>query len=228
MSPAVPPSSARSSNRTNQAINSINQPSTSTADTPMADNDDDLAHTAGRGAVTHDLYGIVKNGVLEPRDAFLLAVQTSEQTKRIKNASKPAQLDETAARIAAVVEAERPVEHSTLVGVIRQEQSKDPRVEDLQREVQSLKARLGDKPAKAAKSNKSAEKFPKNKNGGGKSNHGGAAAKQSNKSSPPSRAAKGAAGANKGTAASANKKQQGPFKKQSGGKKPSSQTKKNK
>jgi hypothetical protein len=233
--PVVPPSSARSTNRTNQAINSINQPSTAAPaasapanneDATMTGSDDDLALTAGRGAVTHDLYGLLKHGVLEPRDAFLLAVQTSEQTKRIKKASKPVHLDETAARIAAVVEAERPVNHSTLVGVIRHEQSKDSRVDDLQREIQSLKAKLGVKSSAPAKAATNSTKVPKNKNGGGKNNtHGQAAANKQTKSRP-SHAAKGAAGASKGTAAAAKNKQQNRSSKPSGKKKPSLPTKK--
>ena len=52
------------------------------------------------------------------------------------------QLEQAAARIAAVVEAERPISHSTIKGLIHVDVDKS--TDELRRRIQSLEAKLGE------------------------------------------------------------------------------------
>ena len=64
----------------------------------------------------------------------------TEKSKRIKKATRKSQLDQTAERVANIVNAERPVAPATLRGLVHEETVSNTAA--LQREVQSLKAKM--------------------------------------------------------------------------------------
>ena len=69
-----------------------------------------------------------------------MRVKLTEKSKRIKKAAKKAQPDQTAERIANIVNAERPVAPVTLRDLVCKEAVLN--TASLQREVQSLKAKM--------------------------------------------------------------------------------------
>ena len=75
-----------------------------------------------------------------PMELFDKQVKLTEKSKRIKKAARKPQLDQTAERIASIVNAERPVAPTTLRGLVREEAVSN--TASLQREVQSLKAQM--------------------------------------------------------------------------------------
>ena len=146
---------------------------------------------ARKSAVIHVLTTLIESGVTHPLAAFHLAVTQSEEAKRIKQVTLPTRLDNEAARIAAVVESERPVKAHVLRCLVDEEATPtaDKDVEEkLRRKNQSLKAKL---------SKKQRPKNARNKN------------KQAGRgNSRPSQGGRGAGVSNKGSAVGAKKKQQ--------------------
>jgi len=75
-----------------------------------------------------------------PMELFDKQVKLTEKSKRIKKAARKPQLDQSAERIASIVNAERPVAPATLRDLVPQEAIYN--TASLQREVQSLKAQM--------------------------------------------------------------------------------------
>ena len=86
------------------------------------------------------LLDLVVKAVHEPMELFDAQVKLSEKSKRIKKATLRPQLDDTAERVANIVNAERPVAPATLRGLVREEAESNTSL--LEREVQSLKAQM--------------------------------------------------------------------------------------
>jgi hypothetical protein len=96
----------------------------------------------GREAVINALVKLLKDGIIKPLKAFHAHTAAYEQTRRIAKATIEPQLEQAAARIAAVVEAERPINHSTIKGLIHVDVDKS--TDELRRRIQSLEAKLGE------------------------------------------------------------------------------------
>ena len=96
----------------------------------------------GREAVINALVKLLKDGIIKPLKAFHAHTAAYEQTRRITKATIEPQLEQAAARIAAVVEAERPINHSTIKGLIHVDV--DNSTDELRRRIQSLEAKLGE------------------------------------------------------------------------------------
>ena len=75
-----------------------------------------------------------------PMELFDKQVKLTEKSKRIKKAARKPQLDQSAERIASIVNAERPVAPATLRDLVPEEAIYN--TASLQREVQSLKAQM--------------------------------------------------------------------------------------
>ena len=100
----------------------------------------DQVIVGGKGVLIQMLLDLVVKAVHEPMELFDTQVKLSEKSKRIKKATLRPQLDDTAERIANVVNAERPVAPATLRGLVREEAVSTTSA--LEREVQSLKAQM--------------------------------------------------------------------------------------
>ncbi len=77
-----------------------------------------------------------------PMRVFHVCVVDNAQDHRIAKATVEPQLEHAVARIAAVVEAERPANHPTLKGLIHD--NVDKMAEELYCRIQSLEAKLGE------------------------------------------------------------------------------------
>ena len=95
-----------------------------------------------RETVTSALKTLLEDGIIKPLQAFHAHAAKLEQTRRITKATVEPQLKQAAARIAAVVEAERPINYSTIKGLINVDVDKS--TDELRRRIQSLKAKLGE------------------------------------------------------------------------------------
>jgi hypothetical protein len=96
----------------------------------------------GRETVINALVKLLKDGIIKPLKAFHAHTAASEQNRRITKATIEPQLEQAAARIAAVVEAERPINHSTIKRLIHVDV--DNSTDELRRRIQSLEAKLGE------------------------------------------------------------------------------------
>ena len=95
-----------------------------------------------RAAVISALKTLLDNGIVTPMRVFHARVVDNAQDRRITKATVEPQLEHAAARIAAVVEAERPANRPTLKGLIHDDV--DKKTEELHRRIQSLEAKLGE------------------------------------------------------------------------------------
>ncbi len=98
--------------------------------------------TDGRDAVLSALKTLLTNGIATPLRAFHARVVDNAQARRIAKATVEPQLEHAAARIAAVVEAERPANRPTLKGLIHEDVDKT--TEGLLCRLQLLEAKLGE------------------------------------------------------------------------------------
>jgi hypothetical protein len=123
------------------AIWEINAPTNSTDDTPM-DNMIDMTTPSigGRRNVITALKTLLDRGIVEPIRQFHTCLTSNEQERRISKATVEPALEQAAARIAAVVEAERPTNRPTLKGLIHEDVDKT--TEELRRRIQSLESKL--------------------------------------------------------------------------------------
>ena len=95
-----------------------------------------------QAAVISALKTLLDNGIVTPMRVFHARVVDNAQDRRITKATVEPQLEHAAARIAAVVEAERPANRPTLKGLIHDDV--DKKTEELYRRIQSLEAKLGE------------------------------------------------------------------------------------
>jgi hypothetical protein len=96
----------------------------------------------GRTAVISALKTLLDDGIVTPLRTFHARIINSAQDRRIAKATVEPQLEQAAARIAAVVDAERPANRPTLKGLIHDDVDKT--AEDLRRRIQSLEAKIGE------------------------------------------------------------------------------------
>ena len=96
----------------------------------------------GRAAIISALKMLLDDGIITMLRVFHERVVDNAQDRRITKATVEPQLDHAAARIAAVVEAERPANRPTLKGLIHDDV--DKKTEELYRRIQSLEAKLGE------------------------------------------------------------------------------------
>ena len=85
---------------------------------------------------------LLDNGIITPMRVFHACVIDNAQDHRITKATMEPQLEHAAARIAAVIEAERPANRPTLKGLIHDDV--DKKIEELYRRIQLLEAKLGE------------------------------------------------------------------------------------
>ena len=129
------------------AIREINAPTESTDDIPM-DNMIDMTTPSigGRRNVITALKTLLDQGIVEPIRQFHTCLASNEQERRISKATVAPALEHAAARIAAVVEAERPTNRPTLKGLIHEDVDKT--TDELRRRIQSLESKLVARSAK--------------------------------------------------------------------------------
>ena len=92
----------------------------------------------GRETVINALKTLLDDGIVKPLQMFHALAVNNEQDRRIIKATSEPLLEQAATRIAAVVEAERPVNHPTLKGIIHVDVEK--MTNDLHRRIKSLEA----------------------------------------------------------------------------------------
>ena len=100
------------------------------------------ARINGRTTIITMLKTLLDDGIVMPLQIFRARIVDNEQDRRIARATVEPQLEQAAARIAAVVEAERPANRPTLKGLIHDDVDKT--TDDLRRRIQSLEAKLGE------------------------------------------------------------------------------------
>ena len=126
---------------TNAAIREI-VTITADEDVPRKITDSTTPMINRRAAVISALKMLLDNGIITPMQVFHACVVDNAQDRRITKATVEPQLEHAAARIAAVVEAERPANRPTLKGLIHDDV--DKKTEELYRRIQSLEAKLGE------------------------------------------------------------------------------------
>ena len=129
-------------------------PTNNTDDTPM-DTMIDMTTPSigGRRNVITALKTLLDQGIVEPICQFHTCLASNEQERCISKATVAPALEQAAAQIAAVVEAERPTNRPTLKGLIHEDVDKTS--EELHRRIQSLESKL-------------VASLAKNESGGGK------------------------------------------------------------
>ena len=88
----------------------------------------------------HCVEDTLDEGIVEPIHQFHTCLVSNEQEQCISKAMVEPALEQAAACIAAVVEAERPINHPTLKGLIHEDVDKT--TEELRRPIQSLESKL--------------------------------------------------------------------------------------
>ena len=126
---------------TNTAIRDINAP-VAGEDTQMNAIDLAAPMIGGRATIISALKVLLDNGILKPLLVFHAQIVDKAQDRWIAKATVEPSLEQAAARIAAVVEAERPANRPTLKGLIHE--NVDKTTEELRRRVQSLEEKLGE------------------------------------------------------------------------------------
>ena len=111
-------------------------------DVPRNMTDSTMPTIDGRAAVISALKTLLVDGIITPLRVFYGRVVDNAQDRHITKATIEPQLEHAAARIAAVVEAERPANRPTLKGLIHDDVDKT--TEELYRRIQSLEAKLGE------------------------------------------------------------------------------------
>ena len=176
----IPPSAARQ-NGTNAALALMNQGGDGNNDATMEDMNTGVTMIGGRSTVLSYAIAIFKGGITDATAEFHRVYVLGEETKRIKAATKEAQLSGAAERIGRAAQNERSCSHTILQGLIREETSRANAT--LAREVQSLRAQLDNE--------KSKNKRLKNHQGlkDHRGDNGGTAANKSKKGKRPAAAA---------------------------------------
>jgi hypothetical protein len=95
-----------------------------------------------RATIINMLKTLLNDGIVVTLQIFCGRIADNERDRCIAKATVEPQLEHAAARIAAVVEAERPANRPTLKGLIHD--NVDKTTEDLRRRIQSLEAKLGE------------------------------------------------------------------------------------
>ena len=126
---------------TNAAIREI-VTITADEDVPRKTTDSTTPMIDRRAAVISALKTLLDNGIVMPMQVFHARIVDNAQDRRITKATVEPQLEHAAARIAAVVEAERPANRPTLKGLIHDDV--DEKTEELYRRIQSIEAKLGE------------------------------------------------------------------------------------
>ena len=122
---------------TAQAIRDI---AVTTTDTDSPRNVPDVPRPTNdeREIVINALKTLLDDGIVKPLQVFHALAINNKQDRRITKTTSETLLEHAATRIAAVVEAERPVNHPTLKGIIHTDVGK--MTEDLRRRIKSLEA----------------------------------------------------------------------------------------
>jgi hypothetical protein len=94
----------------------------------------------GQETVINALQTLLDSGIVKTLQVFQARAEDNEQDRRIAKATVEPLLEQAAARIAAVVEAEQPVNHPTLKGIIHVDVNK--MTEELCCRIKSLEAQL--------------------------------------------------------------------------------------
>jgi hypothetical protein len=102
----------------------------------------------GQVIVISTLKALLGQGIVEPTRLFCVQLISNKETCRITKATAQPTLEDAAARIAAVVEAERQAKCPTLKGLIHKDVDKTTK--ELRRRIQSLKAKLSATTPKSA------------------------------------------------------------------------------
>jgi hypothetical protein len=136
---------------TESAICKLNAP-TAIEDTKMTAINLAAPSIRGRATIVSTLKMLLDNGIVMSLQVFHACIINNEQDWQIGKATVEPSLDRAAAPIAAVVEAERPANQSTLKGLIQDDVNKT--TEELRRRVQSLAAKLGKSNVKKSKAAK--------------------------------------------------------------------------
>jgi hypothetical protein len=105
----------------------------------------------GRAIVISALKALLDQGTVEPIRQFCVQLISNKEERRITKATVQTALEDAAACIAAVVEAERPTNCPTLKGLIHKDVNKT--TEELHRRIQSLEAKLSATTPKSAARN---------------------------------------------------------------------------
>jgi hypothetical protein len=95
-----------------------------------------------RATIISALKTLLDDGIITPLQVYHARIANNAQDRRITKATVEPQLDQAAARIAAVVEAERPANRPTLKGLIHDDVDKT--TEELRCRIQSLETKLGE------------------------------------------------------------------------------------
>jgi len=94
----------------------------------------------GKGVLLQMLLDLVQKAIHAPSELFDKQVKLTEKSKQITKAAKKPHLDQTAERVATIVNTERPVAPAMFPGLIREEAVSN--TASLRGEVQSLKAKM--------------------------------------------------------------------------------------
>ena len=202
-------------------------------DAEMEDSSPSATNMTEKVMVTAALWSAMYHGLEEPMKAFRDAHKAIELGKRLTIATKPAQWEDTAACIAAVVAQEKSATPTTLRGLVREEAVQESQsVESkLRKELDSLRKEVNElKSAPLPKGKKTVTPSPKNGGGGskGQSKAGASAAPKSKRSKikKSKGEANGAEGNKPDSAAASKSKTPGRTNAKSGGKQPASKPRK--
>lgn len=124
----------------------------------------------GRETIINSLYGVVTKLMAEPMEEFRRRFADTLIDKQIKKAKAPSALSDAAARIAAVVGNERAAPRPLLQGLINNSVDNSQAIKDLQKELQSTKAKYENE-VKKNKKKKNGPPPATAKNGKGGSNY---------------------------------------------------------
>jgi hypothetical protein len=96
--------------------------------------------TTGRQAIVISAFKmLLDQGIVEPIRLFCMQLISNKETRRIRKTTAQPTLEDAAACIAAVVEAEHPANRPTLKGLIHKDVDKTTK--ELCRHIQSLEAK---------------------------------------------------------------------------------------
>jgi hypothetical protein len=126
--------------KTAAAIWEINAPTKSTENTPMESIEMATPSIGGWRNIITALKTLLNRGIVEPICQFHTCLGSNKQERCISKATVEPALEQAAARIAAVVKAERPTNRLTLKGLIHEDVDKTTK--ELRHRIQSLESKL--------------------------------------------------------------------------------------
>ena len=94
----------------------------------------------GRSTIRVLLLFLIQQAIANPITEFHRVHKVNDESKKIAVAIIPRQLSDTAQRIAAVVQAERPADRPVLCGLIREQADKS--IEEMRKRLQLLEAKV--------------------------------------------------------------------------------------